>query len=101
MGDEMGEETTKLKRSRPTFRVPKQSCPFCWHKVDIASVETSKAPPAEGDFTLCIHCAAVLVWGSGMRLRLPDRLEAAIAAENQTIGLLRASILRSIRHQDQ
>jgi hypothetical protein len=83
-------------------RFLRQFCPECWHRVDTLRIlETSKAPPAEGDFTLCIHCAAVLVWGEGMRLRLPDQLEAAIAGENQTIGLLQASIIRTIRHQEQ
>ena len=96
----MPEQSTGPKRARPTFRVPKQSCPNCWHKLDVASVETSKHAPVEGDFTICIHCAAILVWAQSMKLRLPDHLEAAQAANNQTIGLLRASIIKQIKKRE-
>lgn len=92
----MDAEENDIQRDRPHYKIPRQSCPECWHKVDVASVETSEAPPVEGDFSICVHCATILVWGEHMKLRRPDEIEAQAAARSQTIGLLRASIIRTI-----
>lgn len=91
---------TQTKRKRPQFTVPKQMCPSCWHALEQVSVETSRKPPVEGDYTICIHCGAVLVFGESLKLRLPTESDAQLAASNQTIGLLRASVLRTIRRQE-
>ena len=59
-------------------RVPPSPCPCCAAVLDMSGDVFADGPPAgPGDFTLCVECAAILVFGSDMQLRVPRRSEVA------------------------
>ena len=52
-------------------------CPACDVPISASSPldETEEAPPEEGDFSICIVCAAILVYTKALELRLASREE--------------------------
>jgi|SRR5438270_5518304 hypothetical protein len=68
------------------WRNAMDQCPYCGHQVNgVGELNHESEPPEPGDFTLCIRCAGVSVFGPlpHMRLRKPDAgaLERAYAED--------------------
>jgi len=63
-------------------RVLPALCPYCGHTLDKATLVTSDARPAPGDFYVCLRCAGLLLLGSDLRPAKPGLgvYEAACAA---------------------
>lgn len=47
--------------------LPPCNCPHCDHHFDAATTIDNDRPPRVGDFSICINCATVLVFGHGMQ----------------------------------
>ena len=69
-------------------QVPVTTCPLCGHKFDKAGGVNCEEAPKEGDVTICIMCAGVLIFDRSRKAR------AATDAERYEI--LRHS--RAARH---
>ncbi|HVQ49770.1 MAG TPA: hypothetical protein VMS92_06950 [Mycobacterium sp.] len=52
-----------------TTRYPSTSCPHCGYKMDAASPVEGTGVPSEGDFSVCINCAGLMVFTHDMTLR--------------------------------
>ena len=52
------------------MKTPEQPCPTCGHMLTDCAEVIGTAEPSVGDFTLCIRCGNVLIFGAGMRLRV-------------------------------
>jgi hypothetical protein len=48
------------------MHLPEQACPYCGHKL---TSHSGPGQPSRGDFSVCIRCANLLVFGDGARLR--------------------------------
>lgn len=73
-------------------RVPKSPCPSCGHIHDgaLASNEEGVEGPKPNDYTICLKCRAVNVYGEGLLLREPT--EADLLAMD-TLAISRAQRL--------
>lgn len=74
----MSQEDGKLEvgKSNP---LPSSRCPNCRSVSDCASPMFSKQVhrPRPGDFSLCAHCATLLVFDENLKLREPTEKETA------------------------
>lgn len=52
-----------------TTRHPATTCPHCGYKIDAASPPEGQAEPSEGDFSVCLKCAGLMVFTHDMTLR--------------------------------
>jgi hypothetical protein len=61
----------------------KDQCPFCGYKVDHASSLDGKHRPSEGDISLCLSCAQILIFDEDLKLRepTPEEYKEASAME--------------------
>lgn len=59
-----------------TTRYREQPCPACGHKLSAASGVDHDRRPRPGDVSVCIMCAAVLIFERRGRLRLATAQEA-------------------------
>lgn len=76
-----------------------QRCPHCGHRLNASSNAASDpAAPVEGDYTLCVRCHEVLVFGPELQLRVPKlvELERLDPETLKDIATARA-VLRSVR----
>lgn len=65
-------------------RLPHHECPSCEMALDAATDAYGEATPEPGDLTVCIYCAAILVFTDTMGLRLPtDEEFAALPQETR------------------
>ena len=55
----------------PDTPIPVSRCTCCGHKLDMAMAVGAARPPKRGDFTICIRCGTILVFGKKLRLREP------------------------------
>lgn len=58
---------------RDTFRIRENICPYCNKKLDACSNMTGEDGPDDGDFTLCLYCAAVLRFNNDLTIRPATR----------------------------
>jgi hypothetical protein len=69
------------------IRVPQALCAHCGALLDGASTTfpDPRLAPRPGDVTFCLGCGGLLMFGPGLRVRLPGpgELEAAIAEQPQ------------------
>jgi hypothetical protein len=79
-----------MGKSRTT-RLPPRLCPECGTLLDAASAPKSDARPSPGDWTVCIHCAAALVFDTELKVQAPGfgALEALALTEPETAAQLR------------
>jgi hypothetical protein len=57
-------------------RIPGQFCPRCFKLLDATSALThADDVPVPGDYTVCIQCAAVLRFGTGLQLELSSLMD--------------------------
>lgn len=50
-------------------------CPYCEYKLDAATGANTDALPEEGDWTVCIDCAGLLLFDKELKLRCPTPME--------------------------
>jgi hypothetical protein len=58
-----------------TTVIPHQFCPACLAPLNRASHPTARVGPKPGDLNVCIHCAAVMMYGDDLTLRALDAKE--------------------------
>lgn len=71
-----------------TAALRRQPCPVCKRRLEAATDLTGEVAPGVGDVTVCISCAAVLIFGDGMVLRMarqPD-IDALSDYQRNVIG---------------
>ena len=66
---------------RDTVLPHQDACPFCAHQLDrvMAGPTNPNAVPKPDDFTVCIQCGGVLVFGPDLKVRPPTPAEHAEA----------------------
>jgi len=67
----------------------KQNCPSCDNKINSASSEDSNECPKPGDFSFCLNCRTILVFGDAMDLRLATPEEKEMIREDLDEALAR------------
>lgn len=73
-------------------RVPPCLCPRCGQLLDAATDATLEGKyPSPGDFSVCLKCAAVLVFTDNFKLRLATSLELATFPK-ETVTELRMAV---------
>jgi hypothetical protein len=66
-------------------RTPEQRCPKCKTILDSASGVNTDRSPKEGDITLCIKCAVLLVFNKDLIMRLPTNEERMKFASDPSV----------------
>jgi hypothetical protein len=56
-------------------KVPETRCPYCDHYLDAAGDPKGVRGPQEGDLSVCISCAQVLVFTADLTVRKPTLVE--------------------------
>lgn len=63
-----------------------RECPHCGKKVDAAiEVNFEDTSPTEGDYSVCINCAGVSIYGPNLTLRKPSHLEGLELYRNEDV----------------
>jgi hypothetical protein len=78
---------------RTTALAKQDACPFCGHTLDAvtAGPESPDATPEPGDYSVCIKCASLMVFGDGLKVRAPTEAEQDEAMSlPDTVSLLQA-----------
>lgn len=76
-----------------TTRTAPQACPVCSYLVDSHSGAYEEVVPAEGDFSLCIQCGAILRFGPTLQLSVVPDVHATDADDDTKFNVLRAQQL--------
>lgn len=84
----------------PEHDVTPNRCPHCEHILEGATGVTTQNAPKPGDVTLCIYCAAVLVFQDDMRVRLPVEEEANEFASNGELMKMQKIVKLAIRRRN-
>ncbi len=58
-----------------SFHTPPGMCPSCGQFLDMTSGFHGDERPTPGAFTICIYCANILMFESGMRLRCAEEAD--------------------------
>ena len=64
---------------------PQQCCPYCSHTFNRASDLKQEPTPREGDFSVCIYCAGLLVFNADLSVRKPTEYERDIANKSESV----------------
>lgn len=56
-------------------------CPGCYQLLDAATSMAPEHRPGPGDWTVCVYCAAVLVFDEECRAVTPTRVEIAVCPD--------------------
>ena len=75
----------------------KDQCPKRGGIIDAGKNTTSNREPKLGDYTICLHCAAITVFGADLRLRAMTPTEVMVAAKNERLNDARRQVLNKIR----
>jgi hypothetical protein len=88
----------KMRLRHEDVRVPEVECPACGHKLNAASqMEALAARPKPGDYTVCIGCCAVFIFGEDLVARGMTMSEALkFSQDPETQGDIEKAI-RAIR----
>jgi hypothetical protein len=74
-----------------TTRIPETFCPLCFALLSGTTAMTNDKEPEPGDFTVCLYCAAVLIFGPRMELEksslmdIPEHSRLPFAQTVQTV----------------
>lgn len=74
----------------------KNKCPKCGAKLDMAFGVRTDLKPSSGDFSLCIKCGELLVFGNDLELRLPTEQEKSKGGMNSDV-LAAQIVIRGIK----
>jgi hypothetical protein len=84
------------------FRVSPQPCPACGYRIDACTNLDHDTAPTEGDPTVCIDCATVLVFAAhhALRIATPADLDQLSEDNRQQLSKVVTGIilLRARRH---
>ena len=74
------------------MRMPESKCPYCEYPVDGATSATrgDDVMPKVGDYSICIECAALSIFGEGLQLRKMTTEERRLAQRNK--GVMAATL---------
>jgi hypothetical protein len=77
------------------YRIAESKCPCCGHKVDSAmeTVGNTHEGPKSGDWSVCIRCAGISVYGDDMQLRLPSDEETGRIKDYPNLEVLRGHVM--------
>lgn len=74
-----------------THSLPPSSCPTCGYVMDRATNATEESGfPDPGDFSVCLQCAAVLVFDANLMPMLASTADLATLEEGEREALARA-----------
>lgn len=71
-------ETMKTGEIMQLFETPEIHCPYCNHLFTACSSYGAQGTPSEGDISICINCAELLVFGSNLSL---EKLSVVVLAQ--------------------
>lgn len=80
---------------RSHYIIPSR-CPNCFTPLDGATCFESNRPPTPGDFTVCIYCAHVLVFGHDLTVRRPTGPERTTAKHDPRVRRIVSAARRRI-----
>lgn len=83
----------------PEHDVTPNRCPNCTHILEEATGVTTDDAPKPGDVTLCIYCAAVLVFTDDMMVRLPTEEESNEFANNAELMHMQKIVKMEVRRR--
>lgn len=70
------------------YRHPKTACPCCGKTLNASGASgNDEGAPGEGDLSVCIYCATILVFDANMTLRLLPQAELETLPEETLIEL--------------
>lgn len=73
-----------------TIRTPACQCPKCDCTIDAAtSADNTQSVPEEGDVSVCINCASMLIFKEDMTMRLMSKDEFMNLPQDITIMLVK------------
>jgi len=77
-----------------------QECPLCGYVMDAVTCLTDKpeTSPSEGDTTICASCICPLVFGEGLKLRKPSKLEQRLFDTDTAFQKILA-VMRRVKHE--
>jgi len=92
-------------RTHNDKKVVESRCPYCEaNDLDgVTELEHGSAPcresktPEEGDYTICIHCGGLSVFGQDLKLRKPTSGELDAAKNNKEAWSLLMSAKEAVR----
>jgi hypothetical protein len=84
----------------PEHDVTPNRCPNCEHILEEATGITTQDAPKPNDVTLCIYCAAVLVFTEDMRVRLPTEEESNELASNSELMRMQKIVKMQVRRRN-
>lgn len=67
-------------------------CPYCGYEMDSSAGAFQDSEPKEGDVSLCISCAGILVFNEQLQAVQPSQKEAEEIAAMPDVILARLSI---------
>jgi hypothetical protein len=79
----------------PVTRLPETRCPACNVDISAASDPRNERSPKANDYSLCIHCAAVLIFNDDLTLRIATANDMAEMSDDghASIGRYQQAIL--------
>jgi hypothetical protein len=83
-------------------RVEQHPCPYCAHLLDAVTPTPANpnATPSEGDITVCIECACVLIFKEDLTVRKPTQPELVLFSLMPEVLLTVAAIKSMKRGRD-
>jgi Zn ribbon nucleic-acid-binding protein len=78
-------------------RTPLNTCPYCGHRHDRATIPIGDAAPKRGDVSVCIRCGGVGVFTRALRMRKPLPGEIAEMAADPELGPLLRRMQETVR----
>lgn len=80
------------------YVLPGLVCAWCGHDHDASALLDDSGPPRaplQGDYSVCVYCVRVSVYGANLRLRKPSLSESKVIWEDR---LLTALIVKMKNH---
>lgn len=77
-------------------------CPVCGATLNAASGIEHEETPRPGDATVCVHCAAILLFDDDLRLRKPTKAERPRLIMDRTLlATIRAvNLVKQMKQQE-
>lgn len=90
-----------MTRIGPGWPLDRCACPACAAALDAAAMIDGEDPPEPGDATVCLYCAAPLLYGPNLRLQALSGadLEAMPAGDRRAIQDVQALVFGFIRRR--
>jgi hypothetical protein len=90
-----------MKKLGEPIKMGEDYCPYCNHKVDMASSTSDDGAPKPGDISLCISCAGIMAYGSDMALEeFPKVLFDTLPEDHQKEILRVQDVIRMVNKEN-